>query len=304
VPPEESWAAWQKRGYDKNSVIADPMFVDAKRDDYRLRPESPAFRLGFKAIPVEKIGLYESPDRASWPVADDCWREEHIMYPEGKPAGWPPPPPRPSRKVTRKEAPRLTAVRASALPTVDGKADAPEWNWDAPGAKATIAELSMLEGNGKQPSYAMVEFDGEALYVALINRVSDSKNLVQKDGVWGRDDGAEICIQDVSGERSGPIFVVQGYPSGKCESVANAGAPEEAVRRLGKGVQYAAAIADGKWTGEWRIPFAALDIDPAKVGTLRFNIGVLKAAEREWIAWVGTGGAPWRMENAGELILK
>ena len=80
--PLKTWAAWQKLGYDKTSVIADPLFVDARHDDYRLRPESPAFGLGFQPIPVEKIGLYRSPERASWPVADDCWREEHILYPE------------------------------------------------------------------------------------------------------------------------------------------------------------------------------------------------------------------------------
>jgi hypothetical protein len=31
--------------------------VDWKNDDFRLKPESPAFKLGFKAIPVEKIGV-------------------------------------------------------------------------------------------------------------------------------------------------------------------------------------------------------------------------------------------------------
>ena len=30
--------------------------------------ESPVYKLGFKRIPLEKIGLYESPQRASWPV--------------------------------------------------------------------------------------------------------------------------------------------------------------------------------------------------------------------------------------------
>jgi hypothetical protein len=82
--PLKSWATWQKLGYDKDSLIADPLFVDAQHDDYRLRPESPALKLGFKPIPVDKIGLYKSPERASWPVADDCWREEHILYPEGR----------------------------------------------------------------------------------------------------------------------------------------------------------------------------------------------------------------------------
>ena len=45
------------RRRDKTSLIADPMFVDWKNDDFRLKPESPAFKLGFEAIPVKKIGV-------------------------------------------------------------------------------------------------------------------------------------------------------------------------------------------------------------------------------------------------------
>jgi parallel beta-helix repeat protein len=66
--PEESWAAWRKAGMDQNSFLADPLFADPAKDDYRLKPDSPAFNLGFQPIPVEKIGLkgYER----SWKGAD------------------------------------------------------------------------------------------------------------------------------------------------------------------------------------------------------------------------------------------
>lgn len=50
-------AEWQKWGYDRHSVIADPLFVDSQHDDYRLKPESPAFKLGFQPIDITKIGL-------------------------------------------------------------------------------------------------------------------------------------------------------------------------------------------------------------------------------------------------------
>jgi len=52
-----SLADWQAMGYDNHSVIADPMFVDPEHDDYRLKPESPAFKLGFQPINVDIIGL-------------------------------------------------------------------------------------------------------------------------------------------------------------------------------------------------------------------------------------------------------
>ena len=70
TPPGEQWDKWREMGFDRESIVADPLFVDAENDDYRLRPESPAFKLGFKPIPVERIGPYESPDRASWPIQE------------------------------------------------------------------------------------------------------------------------------------------------------------------------------------------------------------------------------------------
>jgi parallel beta-helix repeat protein len=53
----ETLTAWQRLGYDAHSVFADPRFVDPQRDDFRLRPASPALRLGFHAIPVDEIGI-------------------------------------------------------------------------------------------------------------------------------------------------------------------------------------------------------------------------------------------------------
>ena len=52
-----TWAEWQQAGFDVNSVCADPKFVDPANDDYRLQPDSPAFKLGFEAIEVSEIGL-------------------------------------------------------------------------------------------------------------------------------------------------------------------------------------------------------------------------------------------------------
>lgn len=51
-------AGWQARGHDRNSIVADPMFVDAKSRDLRLKDGSPALKLGFKPIDMSRIGLY------------------------------------------------------------------------------------------------------------------------------------------------------------------------------------------------------------------------------------------------------
>lgn len=49
---------WQKR-HDQHSVIADPLFVDPKKDDFRVKPESPAFKLGFRQIDMSGVGPRE-----------------------------------------------------------------------------------------------------------------------------------------------------------------------------------------------------------------------------------------------------
>jgi hypothetical protein len=55
--PLDEWTSWQAEGWDQHSLIADPKFVDWKNDDFRLQADSPAFKLGFEAIPVKKIGI-------------------------------------------------------------------------------------------------------------------------------------------------------------------------------------------------------------------------------------------------------
>ncbi len=77
----DEWQSWQMAGGDRHSVIADPKFINAANDDYRLAPDSPALALGFKPIPVEKIGPYESADRATWPIVEAEGAREHPVAP-------------------------------------------------------------------------------------------------------------------------------------------------------------------------------------------------------------------------------
>jgi hypothetical protein len=81
------WEAWQALGQDKNAIIADPLFVDAAKDDYRLRPNSPAFKLGFQPIPVEKIGPYADELRATWPIIEAEGAREKPLVTEGHGTG-------------------------------------------------------------------------------------------------------------------------------------------------------------------------------------------------------------------------
>ncbi len=56
-------AAWQVGGQDKNSLIADPLFVAPENGDFRLRPTSLAARIGFRPWAISEVG----PRRGSVP---------------------------------------------------------------------------------------------------------------------------------------------------------------------------------------------------------------------------------------------
>ena len=57
-----------------------PGFVNRAAKDFRLKPDSPAFKLGFQPIPVGKIGPYASELRASWPIVEaEGAREKPLM---------------------------------------------------------------------------------------------------------------------------------------------------------------------------------------------------------------------------------
>jgi hypothetical protein len=54
---DASLAQWRQRGYDTDSLLADPLFVAPAKSDFRLRKNSPAFQLGFQPIDLSRVGV-------------------------------------------------------------------------------------------------------------------------------------------------------------------------------------------------------------------------------------------------------
>ncbi len=289
VKPEVQWAAWKALGFERHTVAADPLFVDAKHDDYRLRPDSPAMGIGFQPIPADKIGPYESPLRASWPIVEAPGVREHPLQLDRMPK----PPPKPLRPRPTFRVPRLKTPIA-----VDGAVLRTEWSQVNMQRGITLKQDP--RGRPSEPvSFAHLGFDDEALYVAFVNRVSDAAPL-KTDAVWNRNDAVEVAIRGPSGA----TFVLRGYPKGQFESSVEAGAPADAARRLRTATRYGARIVNRRqWTAEWRIPFTALGIDPAAPGPYACNLTVRKTATDQWLMWHGTDGASWRVERAGRIVL-
>jgi len=63
-------------------------------------------------------------------------------------------------------------------------------------------------------------------------------------------------------------------------------------------------IDRARWTAEWRIPFASLSLDPARMQRFAFSLSLRKTGGPEWVLWVGTNHATWNVNNAGDLVLK
>jgi len=44
-------------GWDTQSIVADPLFVDPANGDFRVQPNSPAFQVGFENFPMDQFGV-------------------------------------------------------------------------------------------------------------------------------------------------------------------------------------------------------------------------------------------------------
>lgn len=56
-PDQNALLEAQKEGVDEHSAFGQPGFVDAGSGDYRVNPESPALKLGFKNFPMNRFGV-------------------------------------------------------------------------------------------------------------------------------------------------------------------------------------------------------------------------------------------------------
>jgi len=51
-----SWEEWQKRGMDRHSLIADPLFENPRKGSFQIRTDSPIKEIGIVPIDLSKIG--------------------------------------------------------------------------------------------------------------------------------------------------------------------------------------------------------------------------------------------------------
>lgn len=284
-------------GSDPGFVQADPTSLD-----FRLRPDAAVSRqIGFRAIPFDKIGLYASPERRTWPVAIELppkdWKPRWMRLRQ-----------RASTSLGR--LPVCKAVHVTGNIVVDGRTSAVEWTpGDATGAAPDVHESLELAWTpdmkrATRPSHALVQTDDKNLYVQFHNEINAERG-VSRGHRWGKDDAVEIALAESEG-RTGPVMVLRGFADGTWQTTDESGAPEPVLARIRSGgIQYAAqTVGNALWTAEWKIPFSALGLDPAAHNPrLLFNLSVRKAADSEWVMLKRSGGRTWEVANATVLWL-
>jgi parallel beta-helix repeat protein len=62
----KSFSEWRAAGQDRDSMVTDPLFVDAGNFDFRLQPLSPALKLGFHQIAVSTVGPRVRAGAIAW----------------------------------------------------------------------------------------------------------------------------------------------------------------------------------------------------------------------------------------------
>ncbi|NOY81567.1 MAG: hypothetical protein GXP31_11270 [Kiritimatiellaeota bacterium] len=279
----------------------DPGIVAPYAGDYRLKPGAPARKIGFKPVPFEKIGLVNDGTRRTWPV-----------HAEPPPADYKPAWLR--RRDMEKRMPGglpVVAVRRVSAPiTVDGTVKPEEWT---PGEKRTVGvnrykpeklEWDASGGRAKSPSTVYLEVDDDNLYVAFINDVP-AKGGIVGGRTWGRSDAVEVALAVASGPEVGPIMIWRGYTDGFFETSGEAGAPKAVVERARRGVAYGADVSSKtRWSAEFKIPFAAIGIDPKKLNPrLLFSLAVRKVSGNQWVTWKSAPGFSWDVRKSGILWL-
>ena len=262
---------------DNIDLSEDPGFVDLSALDLRLRNDAPLYAAlpGFQAPDFQRMGLYDDARRASPAVkfGPHVSLLSPIMSPEAR---------------SEAERPMLVIVPAAHRAVIiDGTVEDAEWN------TAELKKTAILSAvtDPKQepfPSRMWLRTDKSHLLIAFEHTIAPDKSPTTGES-WGADDGVEIVLAPARDERLPNRLeglVLRGFANGTFQ-IAESSPSIPAVSEGREAIVYAVdGSAKGRWTAEFRIPLAAIGLDPAETNSPVFcHVTVRKAARNQWITW-------------------
>ncbi|MCK9266541.1 right-handed parallel beta-helix repeat-containing protein [bacterium] len=291
----------------------DPLLFDINQLDMRLRPGSPAYgSIGCMPISFKKIGVYDSPLRASWPVnrlpVGKYYKEEFALQPSVVASSADKF--QPLKKIS--ETYQYNVKRRTTPINIDGKLEKNEW-FDLDKTKALIVREKHTTGETREgtENYVWLSYDDKYLYIGIENMPDPIKQGVPAT-ISASSSLNEFAIEGpftqnivdwwYDGAPTGPIYIFSGYPDGKFVVNKTLNIPASISKRLQTEIEYKANVINADlhhWSSEWKIPLGALELKFEDLDSVRFNIGGPK--RDAWYAWVATGAQIWRVDNAGIL---
>ncbi|MBT3380160.1 MAG: hypothetical protein HN742_35640 [Lentisphaerae bacterium] len=285
------------KGTRKYQTVEDNLVFDQDKDWIALtkdelgRPTKLTYKdpaavnaIGFEDLPLEKMGVYADPRRASWPVEHQV---DKISLPE-------PSKPRPDAKLPPN--PTYRVARTASPIAVDGHVRADEWG--GPNDKAAMVLSVNFDGKlVDPPAKAWLTHDGTTLRVAVVVPLSKTRKLGSK---WGGNEAVELSFRAADGPNADTL-VLRGFAAGKWATAGDAGAGAVALGKLGKNVAYATQVRKKQWSAEWEIPLANLGVVPGD--RVRANVTVRRMADGVWAMWRPTMGNSFLVERVGTLEL-
>ena len=226
--------------------------------------------VGFEAIPVEKMGLYEDARRASWPVVNPT---DDVVLPHERPG---------QKKVVK--------ANLSKMPTLK-----------VPRGSRPVAMMELgVNYDGavaENPAKALFVLDGDVLKVAVETMLPAKRSL--GDG-WAGNDAVELAFMASDGATS-DIIVFRGFTSGKFEGFKLVNNKRVETAEL-MSAALKTSVKDASWSCEWTVPLKLLGVTAGD--RLRANVTVRRFGTNEFIMWRPTNGDSTNCDRVGFLELE
>ena len=246
---------------DNNLVGINPGFVNFKKYDFQLDTNSPAWKINFKQIPFDQIGLQNTATRASWPVCSKIT---------------------PSNNVFSNKPSLLTETFVVKRNPSD--------------VENMIVEQNVERVKTAPACTIKLSHDGNSFLISA-NIVLKENNSIVSGDTWGKNDAVEIAI-DASKNGKTSTLVLHGFASGKLNGFELTGTQENPIDL--QSIVYSAQIINPeRWKAEWKIPFSIINLNLNKNNRKAFNFTVRKPKENLWQMWIGTFGQSFNLKNAG-----
>jgi hypothetical protein len=252
----------------------DPDWVKLVRDETG-KPVEIVFKdpaavaaIGFEPIAVAKIGLYEDPRRASWPVVRTV---DEIKLPD---------PPKPRAMANLQPNPTLLVPRA-----------------DQPASEVMVLSCDYDGALVEPPAQVRFAHDGKVLRVSMTAPLPKKRNLGAK---WGQSEAIELALKAADGANADTL-VLRGFTTGSTTVFRLANGNERPAPDLAEATRFEAKVGEDSWTCSWTIPLDQLGVSPGD--RMRANVTVRRTGTGNWLMWRPTQGDSTSCERVGTIEL-